>query len=63
MFSDQYVFYVEGWKCELMGKERKQDKFKGGAIFYDASSTLIHCCRQVSLRAGDTLKGNIHIRK
>ena len=57
IFCDQYSSSELGRRWETFGREHDRDKFIGGTLYYDSSSTVMHCNHQVSLQAGDTIAG------
>ena len=55
--TDQYVSGTPGRLPHAFGREPSTSQFSGGSIYYDHASKLIRCVNQVSLAAGETLKG------
>ena len=56
IFTDQFDSSVLGRRYDTFGKEESLEKYTGGTLFYDASSTLIHIGHQSSTCVGDTLR-------
>jgi hypothetical protein len=55
---DHYMSGLPGRLPNTYGKEKPKARFTGGAIFVDGKMGFIHHHHQVSLRVGETLKGN-----
>ena len=55
--TDQYEFSVGGRTLSFFGKEKVHEKYKGGTIFVDFSSTYLLIHHQLSLCASNTLHG------
>jgi hypothetical protein len=53
---DQYMSATHGRLAHTKGKETKAKKDTGGTLFIDHATQYIHCCHQVLLRVGETLK-------
>lgn len=53
---DQYISALPGRLPHTKGKEPKSERYNGGTIFVDHSSSLMFLQHQVSLTAGETLR-------
>jgi hypothetical protein len=56
VFGDQYESNVKGRRLNTRGKERDDNKYCGGMLFYDAASQYIHIHNQSSLGSSDTIR-------
>ena len=63
IFVDQYKCSTRGRLLHTKGKESLDDRFVGGAISSDASSSFIFNVPQVSLRAHDTLRAKVELER
>ena len=55
--TDQWVSQTPGRLPNTFGKERMENRYSGGTIFYDHYSAFIFLHCQVSLPIGKTIKG------
>ena len=65
MSSDQEEVMTNpsGWLLDTYGKERVDDKYKGGCIFVDHASEYVHVELQSKLNTHETLRAKVDFEK
>mgnify|MGYP000681102589 CR=1 FL=1 len=60
---DHFICSTRGRLLHTFGKEGKDERFKGGAIFVDNASSFVHIEEQVNLNTHETLKSKESFEK
>ena len=55
--TDQFVSSVPGSRSHTAGREGEHEKYKGGTVFIDESSSFLGVENQVSFNYGETIRG------